>query len=81
MGLIWVWWNTVEHVMHAKSIHLVIHEESIAIEKPYSCSFLFFHVYFYSSLFLLFSTRRLLDEWQNDKILNQMFPLDEGKRT
>lgn len=61
MGLIWVWWNTVEHVMHAKSIHLVIHEESIAIEKPYSCPFLFFHVVFLLYYFS-FSIRRLLDE-------------------
>lgn len=51
----------MEHVIHAKSIHLVIHEESIAIEKPYSCPFLFFHVYFYS-LHFSFSIRRLLDE-------------------
>lgn len=47
--------------MHAKSIHLVIHEESIAIEKPYSCPFLFFHVVFLLYYFS-FSIRQLLDQ-------------------
>ena len=49
MGLIWVWWNAVGHVMHAKSTHVVIHKESTPIEETtilvlfiFATSFLYF---------------------------------------
>lgn len=60
--------------MHAKSIRVVIHKESAAIEKPQLLSFPFFrHRFFISSIFAIPRRRFQRDPPSR---LNQRFEID-----